>query len=57
MKIPSLKAEGGELNLVGPGALDANTPVSGAATAGQGAKLVWPARLRKLNRENPGYDV
>ena len=25
------------------------------ATAGQGANLAWPALLRKLDRENPGY--
>jgi ribulose-5-phosphate 4-epimerase/fuculose-1-phosphate aldolase len=48
---------GGALNLIGPGPLAANANVSKAATAGQGAQLAWPALLRKLNRENPGYDV
>lgn len=47
---------GGELNLVGPGPIAANANVSKTATAGQGAMLAWPALLRKLDRENPGYD-
>ena len=48
---------GGELNLIGPGPIAANANVSKAATAGQGAHLAWPALLRKLERENPGYDT
>ena len=48
---------GGELNLIGPGPLAANANVGNTATAGQGSNLAWPALLRKLNRENPGYDV
>ena len=50
-------AGGAELNVVGPGPLAANANVSRVATAGQGANLAWPALLRKLDRENPGYDV
>ena len=46
---------GAELNLIGPGPIEANRNVSQAATAGQGARLAWPALLRKLDRENPGY--
>jgi hypothetical protein len=33
----------------------ANANVGKVATAGQGANLAWPALLRKLDRENPGY--
>ena len=48
---------GGELNLIGPGPIAANAHIGKAATAGQGpANLAWPALLRKLDRENPGYD-
>ena len=48
---------GGELNLIGPGPIAANANVSKTATAGQGSNLAWPALLRKLERENPGYDT
>ena len=48
---------GGELNLIGPGPIAANRNVTQTATAGQGANLAWPALLRKLDRENPGYDT
>ena len=47
---------GGELNLIGPGPIAANANIGKAATAGQGANLAWPALLRKLARENPGFD-
>ena len=47
---------GAELNLLGPGPIAANANVSKVATAGQGANLAWPALLRKLDREKPGYD-
>jgi len=47
---------GAELNLIGPGPIAANANVSKLATAGQGANLAWPALLRKLDRENPGYN-
>ena len=49
-------AGGAELNLVGAGPIAANRNVSKTATAGLGAMLAWPALLRKLDRENPGYD-
>ena len=47
---------GAELNLIGPGPIEANRHVSSVATVGQGPALAWPALLRKLDRENPGYD-
>ena len=50
------QAGGAQLNLIGPGPMAANANVSKVATAGQGANLAWPALLRKLDRENPGYD-
>jgi ribulose-5-phosphate 4-epimerase/fuculose-1-phosphate aldolase len=50
-------AGGAELNLVGEGPMAANRDVVKAVTAGQGAMLAWPALLRKLDRENPGYDT
>ncbi len=48
---------GAELNLIGAGPIAANANVGKTATAGQGSNLAWPALLRKLNRENPGYDT
>ena len=50
-------AGGTALNLVGPGPLEANRNIGKTATAGLGAMLAWPALLRKLDRENPGYDA
>jgi ribulose-5-phosphate 4-epimerase/fuculose-1-phosphate aldolase len=44
-----------ELTLIGAGPLEANRNTSKAATAGQGPGIAWPALLRKLDRENPGY--
>ena len=49
-------AGGSALNLVGPGPIEANRNIGKTATAGLGAMLAWPALLRKLDRENPGYD-
>jgi ribulose-5-phosphate 4-epimerase/fuculose-1-phosphate aldolase len=48
---------GAPLQLIGDAPLAANRNVSKVATAGQGAALAWPALLRKLDRENPGYAV
>ena len=50
-------AGGSALNLVGPGPMEANRNIGKTATAGLGAMLAWPALLRKLDRENPGYDA
>jgi ribulose-5-phosphate 4-epimerase/fuculose-1-phosphate aldolase len=49
-------AGGAEPNLIGPGPIAANANAVKVVTAGQGAQLAWPALLRKLDRENPGYD-
>ena len=47
---------GGEVNLIGDGPMQANKNALKMATAGQSAaQLAWPALLRKLDRENPGY--
>lgn len=48
---------GGELIHIGDAPMQANANVGTTATAGQGPSLTWPALLRKLDRENPGYDV
>ena len=50
-------AGGSALNLVGPGPIEANRNIGKTATAGLGSMLAWPALLRKLDRENPGYDA
>ena len=47
---------GGEVNLIGPAPMEANKNALKMATSGQSAaQLAWPALLRKLDRENPGY--
>jgi ribulose-5-phosphate 4-epimerase/fuculose-1-phosphate aldolase len=48
---------GGEINLIGPAPMEANkNAMKLTTTAGQSAaNLAWPALLRKLDRENPGY--
>jgi ribulose-5-phosphate 4-epimerase/fuculose-1-phosphate aldolase len=46
---------GGELVEVDPRILQGMAQVMKTVTAGQGANLAWPALLRKLDRENPGY--
>jgi ribulose-5-phosphate 4-epimerase/fuculose-1-phosphate aldolase len=50
-------AGGAELRLIDEGPLRANAAVGNTATAGQGAMLAWPGLLRKLQRENPGFDT
>ncbi|MCE2660794.1 MAG: class II aldolase/adducin family protein [Rubrivivax sp.] len=50
-------AGGAELRLIDEGPLRANAGVGQTATAGQGAMLAWPGLLRKLQRENPGFDT
>ena len=46
----------GEVNLIGPAPMEANKNAMEMATAGQSAaNLAWPALLRKLDRQNPGY--
>ena len=46
---------GAELIHIGPAPMAANANAMNIATAGQGSALAWPALLRKLDRENPGY--
>ena len=47
---------GGEVILIGPAPMEANKNAMEMATAGQSAaNLAWPALLRKLDRQNPGY--
>ena len=46
---------GGELVHVNPKILDGLAQVLKQVTAGQGANIAWPALLRKLDRESPGY--
>ena len=49
---------GGQVTLIGHAPMDANKNAMKMATAGQSAaNLAWPALLRKLDRENPGYAV
>ena len=46
---------GGELIPIAPAILEGTAQVLKTATAGQGAGIAWPALLRKLDRESPGY--
>jgi ribulose-5-phosphate 4-epimerase/fuculose-1-phosphate aldolase len=46
---------GGELVQVNPKILEGMGQVMKTATAGMGAGIAWPALLRKLDRESPGY--
>ena len=47
---------GGEVILIGPAPMEANKDAMKMAIGGQSvANLTWPALLRKLDRENPGY--
>ena len=48
---------GGELVTVDPRILDGLSQVMKTVTKGMGANLAWPALLRRLDRENPGYDT
>ncbi|SIQ17108.1 class II aldolase/adducin family protein [Pseudacidovorax sp. RU35E] len=46
---------GGELVTVNPQIMEGITQVMKKVTTGQGANIAWPALLRKLDRESPGY--
>ncbi|MDO5289273.1 MAG: class II aldolase/adducin family protein [Pseudomonadota bacterium] len=50
------QAGGGELVQVNPSILQGMAQVVRTVTAGQGTQIAWPALLRRLNRELPGYD-
>jgi ribulose-5-phosphate 4-epimerase/fuculose-1-phosphate aldolase len=47
---------GGELTTVHPEIIATAREQSAAATRGMGAALTWPALLRRLDRQLPGYD-
>ena len=47
---------GGELIQVNPEIIATARQQSAVATKGQGASLTWPGLLRRLDRQNPGYD-
>lgn len=47
---------GGELTQVSPAIMETMPQVIQMATKGQGAAIAWPALLRKLDRNSPGYD-
>ena len=46
----------GDVKLIGPAPIEANKNAMKSATSGRSAaELAWPALLRKLDRQNPGY--
>ena len=51
------QAGGGELVSVAPEIIATAGQQSRGATRGQGAQLVWPGLLRRLDRRFPGYDT
>ena len=52
------QASGGELVIVDPGIVATAQAQGRAATQGVGAgPLTWPGLLRRLNRQNPGFDA
>ena len=50
------QAGGGPLVGIGPAIIDTAAAQAKQATRGQGAGLVWPGLLRRLDRRLPGYD-
>jgi ribulose-5-phosphate 4-epimerase/fuculose-1-phosphate aldolase len=49
------QAGGGRLRAIGPSILDGAQSQWDAVTRGTGGGLAWPALLRRLDREEPGY--
>jgi ribulose-5-phosphate 4-epimerase/fuculose-1-phosphate aldolase len=49
------QAGGAELVPIGQAILDGAPAAAREVTRGQGASLVWPGLLRRLDRRNPGY--
>lgn len=45
------------LNFIKQGIISSVPSATKVQTQGQGGNFVWPALLRKLQRENPGYDT
>jgi ribulose-5-phosphate 4-epimerase/fuculose-1-phosphate aldolase len=50
------QAGGGELVPIGADVIATARQQAAQATRGQGAQLVWPGLLRRLQKRNPGYD-
>ena len=46
-----------DLTAVDPQILNGVSHAMRVQTGGMGGSFVWPSLLRKLQRENPGYDV
>ena len=51
------QAGGGALLEVPQAVIDGMPQQSREVTLGQGANLLWPALLRRLDRRLPGYDA
>ena len=51
------QANAADLTAVNPKILDGVAHASRVQTGGMGGAFVWPSLLRKLQRENPGFDV
>jgi ribulose-5-phosphate 4-epimerase/fuculose-1-phosphate aldolase len=59
IQVDALAGQSGaaDLTTVNPEILNGIAHVMKVQTGGLGGRFVWPSLLRKLNRENPGYDV
>jgi ribulose-5-phosphate 4-epimerase/fuculose-1-phosphate aldolase len=59
IQIDALAGQSGaaDLTAVNPEILNGIAHVMKVQTGGLGGSFVWPSLLRKLNRENPGFDV
>ena len=59
IQVDALAGQSGaaDLTAVNPKILDGVAHASRVQTGGLGGSFVWPALLRKLQRENPGFDV
>ena len=59
IQVDALAGQSGaaDLTAVNPEILKGIAHVMKVQTGGLGGSFVWPSLLRKLNRENPGYDV
>ena len=59
IQVDALAGQSGaaDLTAVNPKILDGVAHASRVQTGGMGGAFVWPSLLRKLQRENPGYDV
>jgi ribulose-5-phosphate 4-epimerase/fuculose-1-phosphate aldolase len=59
IQVDALAGQSGaaDLTAVNPEILKGIAHVMKVQTGGLGGSFVWPSLLRKLNRDNPGYDV